>query len=166
VVELSKNFSIDVQSVTNNTQGQTGTVLSRITNVVTVGTNGVTWAAGDDVDAVYNYLEYWEPGDQVEVEYESTVYWEKGDDVIVDYIYNPTSDAHLKPCAIRYEYYEVYNFTVLALYYRTAVFTFPLSFMNNYNSLEEEQSGEIGRVDNVFYEMLDWFLYPDVHSGD
>jgi len=165
-VELSKNFSINVQSVTNNTQGQSGTILSRITNVVIVGTNGVTWAAGDDVDAVYDYLEYWEPGDQVEVEYVSTVYWEKGDDVLVDYIYNPTSDAHLKPCAIRYEYYEVYNFTVLALYYRTAVFTFPLSFMNNYNSVEEEQSGELGRVDKVFYEMLDWFLYPNVHSEE
>ena len=80
----------------------------------------------------------------------------------VNYSYNPTSEAHLKPCAIRYEYYEVYNFSFFTLYYRTACFTFPLYFMENTPS----PTADMGRVDKVVYEMLDWFLDPNIHFGE
>lgn len=159
---FSRNYVIGIDTVTNNTQGVTGTVSSLIGNIAVIHTNGTTWAATDDVDGEVSHLEYWQPGDTVQVVYDSDLYWEKGDDVRVNYSYNPTSEAHLKPCAIRYEYYEVYNFSFFTLYYRTACFTFPLYFMENTPS----PTADMGRVDKVVYEMLDWFLDPNIHFGE
>ena len=86
----------------------------------------------------------------------------KGDIVEVHYSYNPVTEAHLKPCAIRYEYYQIYNFTFTNLFYRTAVFTFPFYFMEN----DTMPGATMGKVDKVFYEMIDWFLDPEVHLDE
>jgi hypothetical protein len=161
-VEISKNYLLDVISVQNLTKSLNGSIIRRTGNVVIVGTAGTAWASSDDIRANIDYLEYWEPGDIVNVCYESDIYWEKGDQVLVNYTYNPMSEAHLKPCAIRYEYYEVYNYVFINLYYRSSVFSFPLYFMLN----TDEDGDGIGRVDKIFLEMLDWFLDPEVHLGE
>ncbi len=105
----------------------------------------------------------WEVGDSLAVTYHSSIYWEPSDSLYIRYTYNPVSRAHLKPVAIRYEDYEIYNYTFPVLYYRSAVFTFPLYFMRN-DSLPGEE--DMGTLDQIFYEMLDWFLYPGVHTGE
>ena len=97
------------------------------------------------------------------VVYSSNLYWEKSDSVVVEYSYNPTSDAHLKPCAIRYEYYDVEAFSFFYLRYRTACFTFPLYFIQDEPSLINPN---LSRVELVVYEMLDWFLDPSIHFGE
>lgn len=156
-VRVSTLNLVDVFSVTNITRNQTGAIMRQEANIVIVSTQS-TWATTDSLEASISYFQYiaWEVGDSVWVEYASDIYWERGDSVTVDFSCNPMSDAHLKPCAIRYEYYEVYNYTFIVLYYRTAVFTFPLSFMQNTN----------GEVDELFENMLDWFLYPSSHVGE
>ena len=104
----------------------------------------------------------WEVGDSLAVTYHSSIYWQKSDSLLIEYTYNPVSNAHLKPVAIRYEDYQIYNYTFPVLYYRSAVFTFPLYFIRN-DTLPGET---IGNVDNIFYQMLDWFLSPGVHTEE
>ncbi|RJP80014.1 MAG: hypothetical protein C4524_04320 [Candidatus Zixiibacteriota bacterium] len=90
--------------------------------------------------------------------------WEDTDSLEVDYRYDPISEMHLKPVAVRYEdqpriseVIEIQGIQLTrytyVLGYRTAVFAFPLYFMKN----------DQGEVEEVVKEMLDWFFYPTIH---
>jgi hypothetical protein len=164
-LQLNKHIIDDVTYIHNVTKNWDGELSSKVDNVIQVvyfPRPGQQWQDTDSIVVNFQYHQYWEVGDSLSVTYMSDVYWEKGDQVEVQYIYNPVTEAHLKPCAIRYEYYEIYNYTVAQLYYRSAVFTFPLYFMQN-----EPEPGEVlGRVDKLILEMLDWFLDPNVHLSE
>ena len=165
VVVVEKSYIDDVLEVVNVTQNWTGTFVSRNNSELLVSytpRTGQTWLDSDSIMIRYTYHQYWEVGDVLEVDYTSDKYWEKGDVIEVSYNYNPVTDQHLKPVAIRYEYFETYNYTFNQLYYRTSMFTFPMYFMKN-DTLPDQS---MGKVDKVFYEMLDWFLYPDVHTNE
>jgi len=165
VVVVEKSYIDDVLEVVNVTQNWTGTFVSKSNNELLVSytpRTGQTWLDSDSIMIRYTYHQYWEVGDVLEVDYTSDNYWEKGDIVEVSYNYNPVTNQHLKPVAIRYEYFETYNYTFNQLYYRTSMFTFPMYFMKN----DTLPGQSMGKVDKVFYEMLDWFLYPDVHTGE
>ena len=165
IVVVEKNYVDEVIEVLNVTQDWAGAYVSRVDNELLISYDpraGLTWQDSDSILIRYKYYQYWEVGDSLQVDYISDNYWEKGDLIEVTYSYNPVTEAHLKPCAIRYEYFEVYNYTFNQLYYRTSVFTFPLYFMRN-DTLPGET---MGQTDKIFYEMIDWFLYPDVHTGE
>jgi|GEM_PF-2322213 len=161
-VTVEKNFVDNILEIRNVTLNTSGALLSRNNNVLQVGYTGTQWSNSDSILVRYTYHQYWEVGDVLSVDYTSDHYWEKGDIVEIEYTYNPVTEAHLKPCAIRYEYYTVYNFTFTQLHYRAAITTFPMYFMLN----DTIPGQTMGRVDNVFYEMLDWFLDPEVHIGE
>jgi hypothetical protein len=158
---LNKKFIETVSLVFNVTQNQSGTILNRADNVVTLATS-TQWQSSDSIVVNFTYHQYWEPGDVLRVDYFSDIYWEEGDTIVMNYTYNPTTEAHLKPCAIRYENYDIIYSSFTQLYNRSAVFTFPLYFINN----DTLPGRTMGRVDNVVYEMLDWFLDPNVHLGE
>lgn len=90
--------------------------------------------------------------------------WSNSDVLLVDYKYDPISEMHLKPVAVRYEAQprvlnqieiqgETFTYYTYELGYRTAIFGFPLYFINNDN----------GEVEEIFREMLNWFFYPTIH---
>jgi hypothetical protein len=160
-IVLNKHFIDDVSLIFNVTKNQSGTVLNRADNIVTVAT-ATQWANSDSIVVNFVYHQYWEIGDAVHVDYYSDKYWEGTDNIVMDFTYNPTTEAHLKPCAIRYENYDVIYGSFTQLYYRTAIFTFPLYFMNN----DTIPGRTMGRVDNVVYNMLDWFLDESAHLGE
>lgn len=102
--------------------------------------------------------------EQITVSYSFGEPWDPADTVIADYKYDPISDFHLKPVAVRYEdqvrvvsQVDIGGVTVTQisyrLGYRTSLFTFPLFFMNN----------DEGQVEEVFKQMLNWFFYPTIH---
>lgn len=128
---------------------------------IVIHTNGVEWSVDDELAVDYKYRLYWEKGDELQVTYVSDLYWEYGDDVKVTYNYNPMTNQHLKPVAIRYEDNPFGEYGFPVLYYRTAMFTFPLFFMENPIGADG-----LGPVDRTFREMLIWFLYPYVHTGE
>ena len=164
-ITVEKNFIDVVQEIRNVSQNWDGYLIERDNNILTVGyaaRPGFQWLDSDSIVVKYTYHQYWEVGDQLSVDYATDRYWEKGDIVEVHYSYNPVTEAHLKPCAIRYEYYQIYNFTFTNLFYRTAVFTFPFYFMEN----DTMPGATMGKVDKVFYEMIDWFLDPEVHLDE
>lgn len=81
----------------------------------------------------------------------------------VDYKYDPVSEKHLKPVALRYENQPRITSTIeyqgitityytYTLGYRTALFGFPFYFMDDQEDAEA-----------VVKEMLDWFFYPTLH---
>jgi hypothetical protein len=101
--------------------------------------------------------------DTIWVSYQSEP-WSDSDSLSVDYKYDPISDMHLKPVAIRYEAQprilttielggNIITFYTYTLGYRTSVFGFPLYFMDNSN----------GEVEDVVRTMLNWFFYPMIH---
>lgn len=164
VLTVTKSFIDQVLYVHNVTQNWAGEFVSKNNNVLTISYDarpGQQWVNSDVIEIHYTYHQYWEVGDLLDVDYTSDNYWEKNDDVVVEYTYNPVTEAHLKPCGIRYENYSL-NFTLATLNYRTAVFTFPFYFMEN----DTIPGQSMGRVDKVFYNMLDWFLDPNAHFGN
>jgi len=161
-ITVEKNFVDNVLEIRNVTLNAVGTLISRSNNVLQVSYTSAQWSNSDSIVVRYTYHQYWEVGDSLRVDYMSDHYWEKGDVVEISYTFNPVTEAHLKPCAIRYEYFEIYNYTFYQLYYRAAIFTFPMYFMQN----DTIPGQNMGKVDKVFYEMLDWFLDPAVHLGE
>ena len=164
-IQLNKHFIDQVNLIYNHTKDWDGYLISKSDNIAQIGYEpraGLQWEDSDSIVVEFTYHQYWEVGDSLEVDYMSDVYWEKADQIVVEYKYTPITQAHLKPCAIRYEYYDFYSYSFYRLYYRTAVFTFPLYFMDN----TVQEGEDMGRVDKLFIEMLDWFLYPDVHFGE
>jgi len=92
--------------------------------------------------------------------------WATGDTLEVDYRYNPVSQNHLKPVAMRYENQPRTLHTIIingipvtyetvSLGYRTSLFTFPLFYIKNDN----------GQVNQIAREMLNWFFYPTLHPS-
>ena len=164
-VELNKHYIDDLQMIYNFSKNWDGYLISKVDNILTIGYSpqaGLQWEDSDSIVVEFTYHQYWEVGDSLEVDYMSDIYWEKTDTLTVAYNYTPVTEAHLKPCAIRYEYYDFYNYSFYRLYFRTAVFTFPLYFIDN-----DIQPGEtMGRVDQLFLNMLDWFLDPNIHLGE
>jgi len=90
--------------------------------------------------------------------------WTQSDELLINYKYDPISNAHLKPVAVRYENQprvqttlEINGFSVTVstatLGYRTALFGIPLFFMENNN----------GEVTDLVRNMLNWFFYPEIH---
>ncbi len=112
--------------------------------------------------SVLGTIESW-TSDTIRVSYQSEP-WDDSDVLLVDYKYDPISEKHLKPVAIRYESrprvlttteingveFTYYTYT---LGYRTSLFGFPLYFMDNSN----------GEVESVARAMLNWFFYPTLH---
>lgn len=91
--------------------------------------------------------------------------WSASDVLIVDYKYDPISNMHLKPVAVRYEAQprvlhqievqgNLLSYYTYTLGYRTSIFGFPLFFMRN---------NEDGEVTEVAREMLNWFFFPTYH---
>lgn len=105
----------------------------------------------------------WWDAEQIHVSYQGEP-WSNSDVLEVDYKYDPISEMHLKPVVIRYEAQpritntvelagqEVTYYTYV-LGYRTALFAFPLFFMDNSE----------GTVTEVTRDMLNWFFYPEIH---
>lgn len=102
--------------------------------------------------------------EQILVSYPYGEPWNNGDTLEVDYKFDPISDMHLKPVAVRYEAQPrilvtaefqgvTYSYYTNTLGYRTAIFAFPLFFMKNEN----------GETEAVAREMLNWFFYPTMH---
>ena len=79
--------------------------------------------------------------------------WSVDDSIVVDYNYQPFSDFHRKPVAIRYEKIAAREGGSYEVRYRVAVFSFPLYFLDNSN----------GQVTAMFQGMLDWFFWPYAH---
>jgi hypothetical protein len=101
--------------------------------------------------------------DTIWVSYQSEP-WNDSDSLSVDYKYDPISEMHLKPVAIRYEAQPrvlttielggvTISYYTYTLGYRTSVFGFPLYFMDNSD----------GQVEEVARSMLNWFFYPTIH---
>jgi len=89
--------------------------------------------------------------------------WLDSDSLEVDYKYDPVSDLHLKPVALRFENqpritntFDYRGFTITyytyTLGYRTALFGFPLYFMDDPAAAQA-----------VVKDMLNWFFYPTLH---
>lgn len=86
------------------------------------------------------------------VSYDEGQPWARGDSLRVDYTYDPISEFHLKPCAIRYE--GIDNGDVFAeLRFRTALTTYSPYFMEYDGVLEE------------WILMFDWFFNPELNGG-
>jgi len=132
IIALSRNKVLEITRVMNITRGDSGEVLT-LTNNVLVGNRRVAVAR-------VSYL-FGEP-------------WSVTDTVEVDYRFQPYSEFHMRPCAVRYEKVsesrEGQGFEVR---YRLAVFTFPFYFMDDSQ----------GQVTRMFHEMLDWFFLPYAH---
>ncbi|MFH1861689.1 MAG: hypothetical protein ABH878_02650, partial [bacterium] len=101
---------------------------------------------------------------EIIVSYPYSEPWVNSDVLRVDYTYDPISENHLKPVAVRYESQpremqsieiqgSTYTYYTYTLGYRTSLFTFPLYFVKN----------DQGQVEGVFKEMLDWFFFPTIH---
>ena len=101
---------------------------------------------------------------EIMVSYPYSEPWSDDDILMVDYQYNPISDYHLKPVAIRYESQprvlttieiqgNIVSYYTYTLGYRTSIFAFPPFYMKNDN----------GEVDEMIKEMLNWFFYPTMH---
>ena len=80
--------------------------------------------------------------------------WAVTDKVVVDYRFQPYSDFHLRPCALRFERIsQSEDGRSFEIRYRVAIFAFPLYFLDNSN-------GDVHRMVN---SMLDWFFLPYAH---
>ena len=87
------------------------------------------------------------------VSYDEGQPWSDADSVAVNYTYDPISDFHLKPCAVRYE--GVDNNDVFSeLRFRTALTAYSPYFMERAGVLEE------------WVLMLDWFFNPELNSAN
>jgi len=95
----------------------------------------------------------------VRVSYEFGEPWSVDDSIVVDYEFQPSSDFHRKPIAIRYEKVVEKPGGAFEVRYRVAVFTFPLYFLNNVALPDHEE----GSVSEMYNAMLDWFFYPYAH---
>ncbi|MBL7190345.1 hypothetical protein ISS30_01520 [bacterium] len=164
-------FDYNALNLVNNTKGGVTASYSReLTRAapfiyyqdIVVHTNGTTWASTDDISANYQYRLYWEKGDELQVIYTTNLYWENSDVILTAYTFNPVTNSHLKPVAIRYEDNPWNQQGYPMLYYRTSMFTFPLFFMDN----TPADGQTLGPVDKTFRHMLIWFLYPYVHYGE
>ncbi|NQU06403.1 MAG: hypothetical protein HQ568_09945 [Calditrichaeota bacterium] len=131
LIKMPQNKILEINRVVNETRGVTGEVQSW-TYIITSNWQGTI--------ARVSY-EYGEP-------------WSVDDLIIVDYRYQPTSETHLRPCAIRYEKLsDPAEGLGKELRYRIAVFTFPLYFLDNSE----------GKVDEMFANMLEWFNQTQAH---
>ncbi len=129
---------LNISRIENTTRGVVGEVQSWANNA---------WHAGTSFAAV------------VRVSYTYGEPWSVEDTIRVDYRYQPTSEMHLRPCAIRYEKLSSpAEGEGLELRYRVAVFTFPLYYLVNSND-----GGGEGRVETMFNNMLDWFYQAEAH---
>lgn len=101
---------------------------------------------------------------QITVSYPYGEPWSNSDILEVDYKYDPISQMHLKPVAVRYEAQprvlttieingQTFSYYTYSLGYRTSLFTFPLFFIQN----------DQGQVEDLTREMLNWFFYPTIH---
>lgn len=132
LVKMPKNRITEISRIENVTRGIEGEVLS--------WTNDISFSDGNHALARVSYP-YGEP-------------WSVNDIIVVDYCYQPTSETHLKPCAVRYEKLsDPREGQGLELRYRIAVFTFPLYFLDNSE----------GKVDIMIANMLTWFNQPQAH---
>ena len=137
IIKMPENKILAISRIENTTRGVVCDVLSWTNNA---------WRSGTSVYAIARVsYPYGEP-------------WSLDDSIQVDYVYDPVSETHLRPCAIRYEHLEekVPGEERYELSYRVAVFTFPLYFLDNSAS-----SGN--NVDLMFRNMLDWFFWPQAH---
>ncbi|MCF7811190.1 hypothetical protein K9N50_09415 [bacterium] len=131
LIKMPQNRILDISRVENVTRGIIGDVQSWTNNV---------WPQTKEAVARISYA-YGEP-------------WSSEDVIVVDYRYQPTSETHLRPCAIRYEKLSAPAEGLgIELRYRIAVTTFPLYFLDNSD----------GKVDEMFKNMLDWFNQPQAH---
>ncbi len=142
IIQLNRNRVLKINRVYNATRsvvGDTawGEVLT-LTNNVRVG------AANFSAVAKISY-EYGEP-------------WGLEDIVVVDYEFQPYSQSHLAPCAIRYENLLFTASGSIKVDYRVAVFTFPLYYLDNSPGIGGREP-----VTDMFNSMLDWFFYPAAH---
>ncbi len=129
---------LSIYRVENTTRGVIGEVQSWANN---------SWHAGTDFAAI------------VRVSYPYGEPWSVEDTIRVDYRYQPTSEMHLRPCAIRYEKLSSpAEGQGLELRYRVAIFTFPLYYLDNSVTADGE-----GRVTTMFHNMLDWFYQMEAH---
>ncbi len=134
LIEIDRRRVLHVHRVLNVTRGALGQVQSLTNNVG--GTQTI-------VRISYEFGEPWSVDDSIEVDYE----------------FQPSSDFHRKPVAIRYEKVVEKPGGAFEVRYRVAIFTFPLYFLSD--------SGEVGHtegpVTEMFNGMLDWFFYPFAH---
>ncbi len=130
LLKLKKKRVRSVSRIFNSTRNQYGEVVSITNNV------------GRDNTTV------------VRVSYASGEPWDPNDIVVVDYEFLPYSEAHYRPCALRYERLEqVGSQGGYEVRYRIAVFSFPLYYMDNSDNA----------VTKLYASMLNWFFLPYAH---
>ncbi len=135
LIEIDRKRVLRVSRVENVTRGVQGQVQSLTNNV------------GSNTQTV------------VRVSYPFGEPWSVGDSVVVDYVFQPSSEFHRKPVAIRYEKVVEKPGGSLEVRYRVAVFTFPLYYLS-----DSVQTGHTeGSVTEMYNNMLDWFFYPFAH---
>ncbi len=136
IIKMPRNRILEISRVENISRGVVGEVQSWTNNA---------WQSGSEILAI------------AKISYPFGEPWSVDDTILVDYRYQPTSQRHLRPCAIRYEKLSGSSSGVgLEIRYRIAVFTFPLYFLDNDNSTGN-------RVDLMFNNMLNWFYQPYAH---
>jgi len=134
IIKMPRNRILEISRVENISRGVIGEVQSWTNNA---------WRSGSEVLAI------------AKISYPFSDPWSVEDTILVDYKYQPTSERHLRPCAIRYEKLSRLSSGVDIFYlrYRIAVFTFPLYFLDNSQ----------GNVTWMFHNMLNWFYQPTAH---
>jgi len=106
--------------------------------------------------------------DSILVSYPYGQPWAPSDSILVNYKYDPISQMHLKPVAVRYEAQprvlntiEIQgipvNYYTYTLGYRTSIFAFPIYYMC------DESGQTYNDVKAMMKEMLDWYFYPTIH---
>ncbi|MDP8239545.1 MAG: hypothetical protein P9X24_10690 [Candidatus Hatepunaea meridiana] len=133
IIKMPKNRILDIGRVENISRGVIGEVQSWTNNA---------WRSGSNILAI------------AKISYPFGEPWSVEDTILVDYRYQPTSETHLRPCAIRF---EKLSFPTegqgMELRYRLAVFCFPLYFLDNSDN----------SVDEMFTNMIQWFFWPAAH---
>lgn len=136
IIKMPKNRILEVSRVENVSRGVIGEVQSWTNNA---------WRSGSEILAI------------AKISYPFGDPWSVEDTILVDYRYQPTSETHRRPCAVRFEKLSRLssgdNRDIFYLRYRVAVFTFPLYFLDNSQD----------NVTRMFNNMLNWFYQPTAH---
>lgn len=133
IIALSRNRVLEISRVENITRGVFAEVETIRNNVRNVGSTKFYTLS----KVSYPYGEPWALTDSIEV----------------DYRFQPFSERHLRPCAIRYEKLSPAEARGFEVRYRVAIFAFPLYYLDNSN----------GQVSEMFRSMLNWFFLPHAH---